>query len=408
MTSIPRRASRPVLAAAVISTFALALGACGGGGGSGDSGGGDESVVIGYTGPLSGGGAAYGENVQTGLQMAVDDLNKDGLEVDGKKVTIELKSLDDKYAPSTAASNAQRLADQDKAPVVVSPNAGAIKAIQQINDGRSKFLISAYTSDPAIVQADNPLTMMIPPNFESYAKPFTEQGMKHGGKKLALLGTQSEYGQQWTKAITDEWKKADGKIGADNSIDYATVSDFAGPVSKALSEKPDSIFVGGPSQPTALIMEEAKKQGFKGSFLVMDQAKLDEMATVTKLENLTNSVGVLPVKEYEDPGTEDFLKHFAEVAGEKKVATSETALNYQSIAIIAKAMEEAGTTSDPEKIRAAIPDALSKVDDKYKVNGFPTEISDEGHLVNPDLEVTYLDKDEKYTKVPVEQVSDAK
>ncbi|MGO3204326.1 MAG: ABC transporter substrate-binding protein, partial [Brevibacterium aurantiacum] len=147
---------------------------------------------------------------------------------------------------------------------------------------------------------------------------------------------------------------------------------------------------------------------FKGSFLVMDQAKLDEMATVTKLENLTNSVGVLPVKEYEDPGTKDFLKHFAEVAGEKKVATSETALNYQSIAIIAKAMEEAGTTSDPEKIRAAIPDALSKVDDKYKVNGFPTEISDEGHLVNPELEVTYLDKDEKYTKVPVEQVSDAK
>ncbi|MDN6530190.1 MAG: ABC transporter substrate-binding protein, partial [Brevibacterium sp.] len=126
----------PVLAAAVISTFALTLGACGGGGGSGDSGG--DSVVIGYTGPLSGGGAAYGENVQTGLQMAVDDLNEDGLEVDGKKITIELKSLDDKYAPSTAASNAQRLADQDKAPVVVSPNAGAIKAIQQINDGRSK------------------------------------------------------------------------------------------------------------------------------------------------------------------------------------------------------------------------------------------------------------------------------
>lgn len=407
MNSIPRRASRPVLAAAVISTFALALGACGGGGGSGDSGGGD-SVVIGYTGPLSGGGAAYGKNVQTGLQMAVDDLNEDGLEVDGKKVTIELKSLDDKYAPSTAASNAQRLADQDEAPVVVSPNAGAIKAIQQINDGRSKFMISAYTSDPAIMQADNALTMMIPPNFESYAKPYTEQGMKHGGKKLALLGTESEYGQQWTKAITEEWKKAGGTIGADNSISYATVSDFAGPVSKALAEKPDTIFVGGPSQPTALIMEQARKQGFEGSFLVMDQAKLDEMATVTKIENLKNSIGVLPVKEYDDPGNKDFLTKYAEAAGEDKVATSETALNYQSMAIIAKAMEVAGTTSDPDKIRAAVPDALSKVDDKYKVNGFPTEITDQGHLMNPELEVTYLNKDEKYTKIPVEQVSDAK
>src|SRR5699024_451731 len=189
-----------------------------------------------------------------------------GVEVDGSPITLELKSLDDKYAPSTAASNAQRLADQDDAPVVVSPNAGAIKAIQQINDGRSNFLSSAYpsataigppgkplmlmtacTSDPAIVQSGNPLTMMIPPNFESYAAEFTETAMKHGGKKLALLGTQSEYGQQWTKSITDAWKDAGGKIGGDNSIDYATVSDFAGPVSKALAEKPDAIFVGGPS-----------------------------------------------------------------------------------------------------------------------------------------------------------------
>lgn len=155
-------------------------------------------------------------------------------------------------------------------------------------------------------------------------------------------------------------------------------------------------------------MEEARKQGYDGSFLVMDQAKLDEMATVTKLKNLTNSVGVLPVREYEDPGTEDFLKKFAEKTSKDKVPTSETALNYQSVAIVVKAMEVASTTTDPEEIRAAIPDALDKVDDKYKVNGFPTEISEQGHLVNPELEATYLNKDEEYVKVPIEQVSDTK
>jgi branched-chain amino acid transport system substrate-binding protein len=197
-------------------------------------------------------------------------------------------------------------------------------------------------------------------------------------------------------------------MGRDNSVDYATVSDFAGPVSKALADKPEAIFVGGPSQPTALIMEEARKQGFEGSFLVMDQAKIDEMATVTKIDNLKNSVGVLPVKEYDDPGTDDFIKKFADKAGEKKVATSETALNYQGIAIVAKAMEVAGTTDDPEKIREAIPDALPEVDDKYKVNGFPEKITEQGHLLNPNLEVTYLDEDGKYTKVPIEQVSDSK
>src|SRR5699024_5165920 len=83
----------------------------------------------------------------------------------------------------------------------------------------------------------------------------------------------------------------------------------------------------------------------------MDQAKLDEMATVTKLDNLKNSVGVLPVSEYEDPGTADFLEKYADKAGDKKVPTSETASNYQGIAIIAQAMEVSGATDDPAKIR---------------------------------------------------------
>ena len=136
MNSVSQSRRRRLSAAAVLGAIALTATACGGGGGSGEG----DTVVIGYTGPLSGGGAAYGENVKIGLEMVIDDLNADGVEVDGNPVTLELKSLDDKYAPSTAASNAQRLADQDKAPVVVSPNAGAIKAIQQINSGRSNFL----------------------------------------------------------------------------------------------------------------------------------------------------------------------------------------------------------------------------------------------------------------------------
>ncbi len=396
--------ARRALSLATISALALGLTACGGGG----SGSGGDKIVVGYTGPLSGGGAAYGENVKLGLELAVDKLNDMGVEIDGKKATVELKSLDDKYVPSTAATNSQRLADQDKAAVVFSPNSGAIKAMQQVNDGRSKFLIGAYTSDPAIMRTGNKLTVMFPPNFESYADPFTKKLMEGGAKKLALLGTQSEYGQQWTKRVTESWKQAGGTVGGDNSIDYATVSDFASPVSKALAEKPDSIFVGGPSQPTALIMEEARKQGFKGSFYVMDQAKLDEMEKITDPKNVTNSVGVLPVSQYDDPGTKDFLEAFKKKTDGKKVATSETSLNFQGMAAVVKAMEVAGTSSDPEKIREAMPEAVTKVDKSFNVQAFPTKVTDGGHLINPDLQAGYLDKDGKYQKFPVPQVPDDK
>ena len=392
---------RRIVAGVSVIGLAAGLTACGGGAGSGG-----DTVVLGYTGPLSGGGAAYGENVKVGLEAAVEKVNEEGVEIDGKKVTIELKSLDDKYVPSTAATNAQRLADQDKASVVFSPNSGAIKALQQVNDGRSKFVIGAYTSDPAILATGNKLTLMIPPNFKSYAAPFTKKLMDGGAKKIGLLGTQSEYGQQWTKAIKAEWTKAGGTVGADNSIDYATVSDFASPVSKALAEKPDSIFVGGPSQPTALIMEEARKQGFTGSFFVMDQAKLDEMAKITDPKNLVNSVGVMPVTEYDDPGTKGFLEQFDKKTGGKKVATSESSLNFEFVGVMVKAMEIAGTSSDPDKIRAAVPEALGKVSDAFKVQSLPTEVSEQGHMTNPELNAAYLNPEGKYERVAIPQVSD--
>ena len=56
-------------------------------------------------------------------------------------------------------------------------------------------------------------------------------------------------------------EEAGGEVLSNNNINYVTVSDFAGLVSKTLSEKPDVILVGGPSQPTAIIIEEARKQG---------------------------------------------------------------------------------------------------------------------------------------------------
>src|SRR5699024_12825711 len=99
MNSVPRNGSRKLLASAAIGTLPLSMAACGGEG-SGDG----DTVVIGYTRPLRGGGAAYGENVQIGLEIAVDDLNADGVAVDGSHITLDLKSLDNNYAPSTAVT----------------------------------------------------------------------------------------------------------------------------------------------------------------------------------------------------------------------------------------------------------------------------------------------------------------
>ncbi len=53
---------------------------------------------------------------------------------------------------------------------------------------------------------------------------------------------------------------------------------------------------GRPSEPTALVVKQARELGFKGGFIVMDQAKMDEMAKVTNgLSMLEGSIGVMPL-----------------------------------------------------------------------------------------------------------------
>ncbi len=380
---------------------AFVVAACGGGQGS-QGGSGEQVVNIGFSGPLSGGAAFYGENVLNGLRMAVDEINKaGGVDVGGTKATFKLEALDDKYLPNETATNARRLVQQSQTPVVFIPHSGGIFAAQEINTRPpTEFIIGAYSSVPEILEADNPYTIMIPPRFDNYMEPFVRTEMEMFGNRLGLIPTTSEYGIQWTEQVTAEWERQGGEVLSNNGVDYTTTTDFEGPVSKALAEDPDVLFVGGPSQPTALVIETARRKGFDGGFIVMDQAKFEEMENFTKKEYLNGSVGVMPLIEYEGPGTKQFIEKYEKAIGGERPPTSEVALNYQAMHIIAKAMEISGSTDDPEAIMGAVDRAAGELEDKYRPYDIE-RMTDDGHLAGP--VVATLVKNGKYTELEVPQ-----
>ncbi|MCL3837231.1 ABC transporter substrate-binding protein [Aeromicrobium duanguangcaii] len=381
-------------AAAVASVGMLAtVAACGG---SSDSD--DGTIVIGYSAGLSGGAAEYGVNVQNGLKMAIDELNEEGVEIDGKKYTVKLESLDDQYQPGTTGTNVQRLVEKEGASVVFVPHAGGIKAAQELNSGRTEFLVGAYSSDPAILDSGNELTVMIPPSFDSYVQPFIDKVKTKDNAKLGLMATASEFGQEWTKTTIEKWEESGGEVLAKNNIDYGTVSDFAGPVAKTLAGKPDVILVGGPSQPTALLIEEARKQGFKGAFLIIDQAKFEELEEFTDPKNLNNSVGIMPLPLFD--GTEKFIADYKAKYSSEKPVNADIALNYQALPIFIEAMKIAKSTDDPKAIREAMGEAVKSVNGVFFV---PDRISEKGHLQAEGLQAAYRNADGEYEPFEIEQ-----
>ncbi|MGE6660426.1 ABC transporter substrate-binding protein [Pseudomonas sp. NPDC077408] len=340
----------------------------------------EQTLNIGFTGPLSGGAALYGENTLSGLRMAVDEANKaGGIKIGDETYKVNLISLDDKYSPSQAATNAKRLVKESKAAAVFVPHTGGVFALQDFNVG-DDFLIMAYTSVPSVTEQGNPLTVRIPPEFTGYVDAFSDYALKHHGKKLGIAGATHEYAKIWTDMMTKAWEEKGGEIVESNPMDYNKSTDFYTGVSRVIASNPDVMFVGGASEPTGLVMQQARQLGFQGGFIVMDQAKLDEIAAVTGgFDLLDGAIGVVPLSEYEGEAAKAFVERYKQAHG--KIPGSEAAYNYLAFHALAKAMELAGST-EPQQVRAKMAEAISALDPKYNLYSIQG-ITDKGGFITP-------------------------
>ncbi|MQA90117.1 MAG: ABC transporter substrate-binding protein [Gemmatimonas sp.] len=382
-----------------LGLIVVTVGACSDEASEGTDADGTEVVNIGFSGPLSGGAAFYGQNVVNGLTMAIDELNQAGdIEVNEQAVRFELVTLDDRYLPNESATNVRRLLQQSRTPVIFVPHVGGILAVQPMSVRPPEFLLSAYSSDPRILEAANPLTLMIPPRYDGYFEPFVGATMEAYGNRLGVLPTNTSYGRAWAEGVTEEWRRQGGEVLGDHSVDYNTTTDFAGPVTQTLADAPDVILVGGPSQPTALIVHALRQQGYEGGFIVMDQAKFEEMEQIIPRTELEGSVGVYPLEAYTSVGTVGFVERFHEKFGRERLPTSEVALNYFGMHIVAQAMELAGTVADPQAIRGQLTEAARQLSEDRKPYEYDT-VTKEGHLTG-DVVTAFIQNGE-YTAIPI-------
>jgi branched-chain amino acid transport system substrate-binding protein len=340
-----------------------------------------EDIVIGYTGPLSGPAAEYGQDILNGVDMAVKELNAaGGITVSGKKYNFRLEKLDDRVDPTQAVNNARRF-KADKAIAVFNGVFNTIVPIMKINEEKgNEFIMVAYTSTPKLDTLGNKLMVGTTVTFTPYVQVFAEWALKKGWKKCAMLVTLGAYGDEWRSAFREQWIKNGGTITADKPANYYTETDFSSPLTAALATKPDVMLIGGPSATTALVIEQARGMGFKGGFILIDQAKQDYIAQILKgtklMGDLIGTAGVLSL-----PPAPGLVNNFDEIYTKtyKRMTTWECALNYTGMYALAKAIVAAGTVDDVYKIRAAFPKAFPLLADKFPNEVFG--IADAGRML---------------------------
>ena len=173
----------------------------------------DKTIKIGALFPLSGPGAYFGAQDKQGIELALDELNKAG--VNGYKFAVHYE--DSACSPLPASQAAKRLLDQYKPDVIIGEECSdATLAIMPIVEQAKTPLINAGSSSIRITDPGNPYTFRIMPNEVMQGVDIATHAYKRLNARTAvLLYENTNAGIGNAKVFGDTFKSLGGQILAD-------------------------------------------------------------------------------------------------------------------------------------------------------------------------------------------------
>ncbi|MFC3346317.1 branched-chain amino acid ABC transporter substrate-binding protein [Streptomyces echinoruber] len=261
-----------VILTSVLTTGALTLTACGSRDNSGDKSGDGSgtTLTIGVDAPLSGENSTTGLGIQYGVQIAVDDANKNNW-VPGVK--FKVKALDDKAQPANGQSNATALVGDGTVVGAVGPlNSGVAQSMQQVFASANMVQISPSNTNPELTQGKNWQTKKTRPyktyfrtattdaNQGGFAAQYAAQGLKK--KKAFVVDDKQTYGSGLAKIFAEKFKSYGGTVVGTDHVNTGD-KDFGSLVTKIKNSKADLLYYGGQYDESSLITKQLKDAGVK-------------------------------------------------------------------------------------------------------------------------------------------------
>ncbi|MFC5782266.1 MULTISPECIES: branched-chain amino acid ABC transporter substrate-binding protein [Streptomyces] len=377
----------------VLTTGALTLTACGS---RDDNKGSDSSkkatVIIGVDAPLTGQNSATGLGIQGGVQIAVNDANKNNT-VPG--VTFKVQALDDKAIPAQGQSNATQLVQNDKVLGVVGPlNSGVATQMQQVFATANLVEVSPSNTAPELTQGKNWQTSKSRP-FKTYFRTATTDALQGGfaadyayntlkKRKVFVVDDKQTYGAGLAKLFKAGFTKAGGKVTGQDHVNTGD-TDFSALVTKIKNSKADLVYYGGQYDESEKLTKQLKDGGAKVPLFGGDGMFSDtyiQTAGKTSEGDLATSVGQ-PVDSL--PSAADFIKKY-KASGLKGDYGTYGGYSYDAATAIIKAI---GNVVKDGKVPS---DARSKIVgevQKTKFDGIagPVSFDEYGDTTNKQLTV---------------------
>ena len=310
-------------------------------------------VKIGHVAPLTGPIAHLGKDNENGARLALEEINKAGLTIDGKKVVLTLVPEDDAEDPKTATQVAQKLVDAKVVGVVGHLNSGTSIPASRIYSDAGITQVSPSATNPDYTKQGFKTTYRLVATDAQQGPAlanYVANTLK--AKTVAIIDDSTQYG----KGLADEFEKtvkAAGLKVVTREASNNKATDFKAILTKIKGSKPDVIMYGGMDATGGPLTKQAAELGIKAKVVGGDgmcTEKLAELAGEAVINVTCSEAGMALSKMAQGA---DFQKRYKERFNTDVQIYAP--FTYDAVYVLVDSMKRSNST-DPAKILAAMPD----------------------------------------------------
>lgn len=220
-----------------------------------------DAIKIGFFAPLTGNNMQYGVSFQNAISMKVDELNAAG-GIGGRQ--IKIVAYDDKGDAKEAVNIANKIvADKDIKVAIGSFTSSCSMAAAPVFDAAGVLHLGPTASHPDFVgMGDKVFTIAATMKSEAAADAdYTYK--KTGGKDLAIIYLNSDYGVSHSSILKERYEKDGGKVVAYEQFIPGQTKDFTPTITKIKQTNPGALFVIADYSDGANIFKQAQKLELK-------------------------------------------------------------------------------------------------------------------------------------------------
>jgi len=309
-----------------------------------------EVVKLGFASPLTGSQAHYGKDNQNGAQMAIDELNARGVKIGGRAVRFELVVEDDQADPKVGTVVAQKLVDAGIKAMVGHFNSGVTIPASKLYADAGIPQLSVSTNVMYTRQRFKTTFRMMADDDKQGAAlgRYATQTLKLS--RFAVIDDRTAYGQGLADAFANSVRAAGAQVvkrefTSDKAVDFRNI------LTSVRSAQPEAIFFGGYDAQAGPMARQMKELGLNIPLLggeTMNTAKFIELAGPAAEGHVASTPGAALESR---PDGKAFAQRYRERY--KQEIGLYSPYFYDSVMVIAAAMEKAGTT-DPARVLPAL------------------------------------------------------